>query len=247
MEALSNPFYLLLVLLPLAAFLYASVGHGGASSYIALLTLFEIIPAETRPAALILNIGVSGIAFISFYKRVQFPKSLFLSLILFSIPASFAGGLFLLDAHIYKKVLGVLLLFPTIRLLNIFSSKEIKPIERKIWMAPLLGLAIGFVSGLIGIGGGIILSPIILFLGWTDLKQTAAVSALFIFLNSISGLIGISITGFHLPDGFEWMIPITLFGGFIGGYAGANKFNSPAMRISLAVVLAVASIKFILF
>jgi len=137
------------------------------------------------------------------------------------------------------------LLFPVLRILNVFPANDSKIIERKIWMAPALGLLIGFVSGLIGIGGGIILSPVLLILGWADLKQTAAVSALFIFLNSISGIIGSGISGFSLPANFELMLPLTLVGGIAGGYWGANKFNIPTMKIALAIVLCIASIKFI--
>lgn len=242
----NNSISYLFLLMPVVAFLYALVGHGGASSYLVLLALYGFTPAEIRPAALLLNIGVSGISFLSFRRVGDFPKELFLALIIFSIPASFIGSMFLLDAKIYQKVLGVLLLFPVLRILNVFPVNDSKIIERKIWMAPALGLLIGFVSGLIGIGGGIILSPVLLILGWADLKQTAAMSALFIFLNSISGIIGAGFSGFSLPVHFEWMLPLTLVGGIAGGYIGANKFNTSAMKIALATVLAIASVKFII-
>ena len=211
-----------------------------------LLALYGLAPAEIRPAALLLNIGVSAISFLSFRRTGNFPKELFWALILFSTPASFIGSLFLLDVKIYQQALGILLLFPVLRMLNVFPVHNTTIIERKLWMAPALGMSIGFVSGLIGIGGGIILSPVLLILGWTDLKQTAAVSALFIALNSIAGIIGLGMSGFTLPAYFEWMLPATLLGGIAGGYIGANKFNIPAMRIALATVLAIASAKFIL-
>ena len=240
------PISLLFFLMPIIAFLYASVGHGGASSYLVLLALYGFAPVEIRPISLLLNIAVSAISFMSFRKLGNFPKELFISLIVFSIPASFAGSMFLLDVKIYQKVLGILLLFPVLRLLNVFPVNDSKIIERKFWMAPALGLSIGFVSGLIGIGGGIILSPVLLILGWTDLKQTAAVSALFIFLNSIAGIAGSSLAGFTLPANFEWMLSVILLAGVAGGYFGANKFNASAMKITLATVLAIASAKFIL-
>lgn len=242
----SDTYYWLLLLMPLAAFLYSSVGHGGASSYIVLLTLFSFAPTEVRPAALLLNIGVSAISFLTFRKTNQFPKELFLSLILFSMPAAFIGGMFVLDAKIYQKILGLLLLLPIARLFNIIKLNKTNNIERKFWMAPLLGIAIGFVSGLIGIGGGILLSPIIILLGWADLKQTASISALFIFLNSITGLMGSGITGITWLPHFEIIAPVTLIGGIAGGYIGSHKYSAPAMRYALATVLTVAAIKFLL-
>jgi uncharacterized membrane protein YfcA len=244
MEA-NFPISFLFVLMPVLAFLYASVGHGGASSYLVLLALYGFAPAEIRPTSLLLNIGVSAISFLLFRREGSFSKKLFLELIVFSVPASFVGSLFLFDAKIYQRALGILLVFPVLRMLNVFPVNNSIIIERKFWMAPALGLSIGLVSGLIGIGGGIILSPVLLILGWTNLKQTAAVSALFIFLNSIAGFVGSGVAGFTLPAYFEWMLPVTLLGGVAGGYIGANKFNVPAMKIALATVLSIASAKFI--
>ncbi len=244
MEA-NFPISFLFVLMPVLAFLYASVGHGGASSYLVLLALYGFAPAEIRPTSLLLNIGVSAISFLLFRRVGSFPKKLFFELIVFSVPASFVGSLFLLDAKIYQRSLGILMIFPVLRMLNVFPVNNSIIIERKFWMAPALGLSIGLVSGLIGIGGGIILSPVLLILGWTNLKQTAAVSALFIFLNSIAGFVGSGVAGFTLPAHFEWMLPVTLLGGVAGGYIGANKFNVPSMKIALATVLSIASAKFI--
>lgn len=242
----NNAITALMILMPLAAFLYSSVGHGGASSYIVLLTLFGFAPAEVRPAALLLNIGVSGISFLTFRTTCSFQKELFLSLILFSVPAAFLGGMFVLDIKIYQKILGLLLLLPISRLFNIFRLNEAKPVERKLWMAPALGLTIGFVSGLVGTGGGIILSPILILLGWSNLKQTAAISALFIFLNSVSGLAGSGLSGFTWLPHFEILMPLTLAGGIAGGYWGSHKYTAPAMKYALATVLSVASVKFLL-
>ena len=178
--------WILYVLMPFAAFMYASVGHGGASSYLMILALMGFAPEEIRPSALILNMFVSMISFLNYRKTGKFPTSLFLSLILFSIPAAYLGGTLLLETGIYKKILGVLLLFPVLRFAGVFPISEDQRIERKWWMGPVLGFAIGLLSGMIGIGGGIILSPIILMLGWAGVKETAALSALFIFLNSVS-------------------------------------------------------------
>lgn len=145
-----NAFWLLMILMPIAAFLYASVGHGGASSYLMLLTIFHFAPEQIRPTALILNILVSGIAFLTYRKACAFPNKLFLSLIFFSVPAAFVGGTIVINPLLYQKILGILLLFPVLRLFNIFPVSDNPVIERKWWMAPALGLGIGLFSGLIG-------------------------------------------------------------------------------------------------
>jgi len=238
--------YLLLLLLPAVAFLYASVGHGGASSYLVLLALFGFAPAEIRPTALMLNIMVSAIAFLNFRKACVFPLKLFLSLALFSVPASFLGGLFTLDTQLYQKLLGVLLLFPILKLFNFFPSNENAAVTRQWWMAPALGFLIGLMSGLIGIGGGIILSPVLLMLGWSDVRQTAAISALFILLNSVAGLSGSGLQGFHFQPFLQILLPLTVAGGLAGAFWGAFRFNVPALKYMLALVLTIAATKFLL-
>lgn len=239
--------YLLLLafLMPLAAFLYASVGHGGASSFIVLLTLAGFAPPEVRSTALLLNILVSGIAWLAYRNVEGFPRDLFLSLVLFSIPASFLGGTLHVEPAIYQKILGILLLFPVARFFNLIPVRKETPVDRKIWMAPALGLTIGFVSGLIGIGGGIILSPVLLLLGWTRIKVTAAISALFIFFNSIAGLIASGTSLLQLDPGLRLLLPLTLAGGVAGSYLGARKFNVRALNYLLGTVLLIAAIKFL--
>lgn len=238
--------WILYVLMPFAAFMYASVGHGGASSYLMILALMGFVPEEIRPSALILNMFVSMISFLNYRKTGKFPTSLFLSLILFSIPAAYLGGTLLLETGIYKKILGVLLLFPVLRFAGVFPISEDQRIQRKWWMGPVLGFAIGLLSGMIGIGGGIILSPIILMLGWAGVKETAALSALFIFLNSVSGFLGASV--FHIEFSTQlWiLLPLTVAGGALGAYLGAKKFSPKALKYLLALVLAFAAVKLIL-
>src|SRR5688572_21576280 len=178
------------VLLPLVAFLYASVGHGGASGYLALMAIFAFVPDFMRPAALLLNVAVSLIAFIQYYRQGHFDWRLFWPFAIASIPAAFLGGLIDVEEDVYKKVLGVLLILSVIRLLDFRIRPQKEKAYPPVVVALGIGAAIGFLSGLIGIGGGIILSPIILLLHWADMKKTAAVSALFIFVNSIAGLAG---------------------------------------------------------
>lgn len=237
--------FILYLLLPIVAFLYASVGHGGASSYLMVLALLNFAPEQIRPTALIMNMFVSLMAFLSFRKASTFPTQLFISLILFSIPAAYLGGSILVDTVLYKRILGILLFFPILRFMNVFPVSDRPAMERQWWMGPVLGLLIGFFSGLIGIGGGIILSPILLMLGWTNMKETAAVSALFIFFNSVSGFLGAD--GFQVEiDRQLWIVmPLTIAGGALGAYLGAKKFNPVMIKYLLTVVLFIAAVKLI--
>ncbi len=236
----------LFLLLPLAAFLYASVGHGGASSYLMLLALFGFDPAQIRPTALILNIVVAGFAFLSYRKTCRFRHDLFWPLVLFSIPAAFLGGTITIDAAVYKKALGLLLIFPVLRFLNLFPIADKVVIEQKNWMAPLLGMIIGFSSGLIGIGGGIILSPVILMAGWANIRETAALSALFIVLNSVAGFMGADPFETVITKELWLLMPGTILAGMLGAWFGAFRFPVKTLRYILTVVLIFASFKLLL-
>lgn len=225
------------------AFFYASVGHGGASGYLALMALFAFSPDTMRTTALTLNVFVSGLAFIQFYRKGYFKWSLFWPFALASIPAAFFGGTISVDENLYKKILAVLLLFSIIRMVG-FTWKPIhQPKSQNILLSLLLGAIIGLFSGMIGIGGGIILSPVILLLRWADVKQTAAISAIFIFVNSLSGLAGIYQTGLQWDPAMGWMLAIAMIGGTLGSYFGAAKFNSLHLRRLLAFVLLIAAFK----
>jgi len=231
------------ILLFFVAFLYASVGHGGASGYLALMAIFSMAPEVMRPTALLLNLFVSLTSFIQFYRGRHFIWALFLPLALASIPLSFIGGMIQLDSTIYKKILGILLLFPIARFL---FFRNINPTELKKFNIPLavmLGGSIGFLSGMIGIGGGIILSPIILLLKWTTQKQTAAISALFIFVNSMAGLGGQLTKGIHFSPDMYGFVAVAFVGGLGGAYFGSLKFQQSVLKYILAAVLTLASYK----
>jgi uncharacterized protein len=240
-ELIQSP--LLLILLLIVAFLYASVGHGGASGYLALMSLFAFPMTFMKPTALVLNILVSGISFYFYFREKKFDWKLFYPFATTSIPFSFLGGTISIDTHFYKVILGTVLLFAIARLMGLLGKHKsmFQPIN--FHLALIIGALIGFLSGLIGIGGGIILSPVILLLGWADIKKGAAVSALFIFVNSISGLFGFITNGGELPISSVSLITVTLIGGILGGYFGSKKMNHQLLRNVLALVLLIAVFK----
>jgi len=235
--------WLFLCLLPIIAFLYAIVGHGGASGYLALMALFSFAPETMKPTALLLNLFVAGIAFYHYYKAVYFNKKLFLSFAISSIPLAFVGGMIEVDASIYKKILAILLIFAILKMLNVFGKESAIIKEVKLWQGLVVGGIIGFFSGLIGIGGGIILTPIILLLHWGKMKEAAAVSALFIWVNSASGLVGQLTSGVTISPQSYVLVAVAMVGGFFGSYYGSKKFNNNLLRYMLAFVLLIASFK----
>jgi uncharacterized protein len=231
------------VLLFLVAFLYSSVGHGGASGYLALMALFSFSPEVMKPTALLLNLFVSITSFIQFYRGKHFNWKIFLPFAITSVPMAYVGGLTSLDDNIYKKILGILLIIPIVRFL-FFANIKVEEIRKSNFVLSLLiGAAIGFLSGLIGIGGGIILSPVLLLLKWSDMKQTAAISAIFIFVNSLSGLAGQLQKGINFsPDMYTYVV-IAFVGGICGAYFGSLKLNQNFLKYILAIVLIIASYK----
>jgi uncharacterized membrane protein YfcA len=231
------------VILFIVAFLYASVGHGGASGYLALMALYGIAPAEMKPTALLLNLFVSGVSFFQFYRGNYYKKDLFLPLALASIPMAFLGGMIEIEASVYKKCLGLLLLFPIIRFVFFRNPKQLEMRPYRLIPALFIGGSIGLLSGMIGIGGGIILSPLILLLKWTDQKQTAAISAIFIFVNSLAGLAGQFTQGIQFNSHMLAYVLVAFTGGCFGAYFGALKFNQRVLKQVLAGVLLVASYK----
>lgn len=233
----------LYLLLPVVAFIYASVGHGGASSYLMLLALNGFAPEEIRPTALVMNMCVSAIAFLMYRWVTVFPSRLFWILIAFSVPAAYLGGTIKIDDSIYKQILGGVLLLIAIRFFNIFPVSEKKEVRPAFAILALCGMMIGFLSGLIGIGGGIILSPLILMMGWANTKETASVSAIFIFINSLAGYIGMK--GWQISYDSDLMVflPLAILGAVLGAYSGAFRWNAKIIEYVLGVVLIVAGSK----
>jgi len=236
-----------LITLFVVAFLYASIGHGGASGYLALMAMFGIAAINMRSSALILNLFVAGIAFYSYYKGGYFKWQILLPFVVASMPAAYYGAKLMIDPTIYKILLGVCLLIAVARMLiPIKNKKNASNITPNILIALLVGTIVGFFSGMIGIGGGIILSPLLIVFGWANVKEAAAISAGFIWLNSATGLLGTISSGVHFDPMIITWILIALLGGFLGSWSGSFKFSLNTMRYVLASVLVMASIKLFL-
>jgi len=236
-----------LILLFVVAFLYSSVGHGGASGYLAIMVIAGISPAMMKSTALLLNIFVAGIAFLSFYRAGHFKWKIFWPFGITSVPASFIGAQINLNPHLYKIILGVCLLLAVARILYRPQNSGLFLNATSIPLSLLFGLILGFVSGLIGIGGGILLSPLLILLNWSDIKQTAAISSLFILVNSASGLIGLFSKGFLPNSNMLYWILTALAGGIIGSYFGSKKLPVNGLKYLLASVLSFAALKLFMF
>jgi uncharacterized protein len=233
----------LIILIGLMAFFYSSVGHGGASGYLAVMALYAIPSTVMKPTSLVLNIFVSLISFIGYYRAGHFSWKKFFPFAIASIPMSYIGGIIDIEDKLYKIILGIVLILATVRLIWNIEQKQTK--ELNFNLALIIGAAIGFLSGLLGIGVGIILSPVMLLLGWGSIKETAAVSALFILVNSVAGLLGKTTTGVNLSEDMQLMIGSAIIGGLLGSYFGVKKFNYNILKYILALVLIIASIKLI--
>lgn len=229
-----------------AALLYSSVGHGGASAYLAVMGLADTAVEVMRPTALALNLPVSFIAAIRFYRAGYFRWSLFWPFALLAIPLANVGGRLSLPAQTVKIILGCVLLFSALRLTLLARLKVEQDVRRpRLPVALLCGAALGFAAGVSGTGGGIFLSPLLLLFRWATTRETAATSALFIFCNSLAGLWnhagGIS----HIPGSIGLWAGAAVAGGLIGSQLGSRRFPPPALRALLAVVLLVAGLKFL--
>jgi uncharacterized membrane protein YfcA len=210
------------------------------------MALFSFAPETMKPTALLLNIFVAGISFYYYFKAGHFNKKLFLVFAVASVPLSLLGGRFNIDASLYKKVLAILLVFAILKMLNVFGKESETTKDIKLWQGLIIGGIIGFFSGLIGIGGGIILTPLILLFHWGKMKEAAAVSALFIWVNSVAALAGQFSIGVTLETATLALVAIALIGGILGGYYGSKKINNQKLRYILAVVLIIACAKLIL-
>ncbi len=237
---------LIIPLIFFAALLYASVGHGGASGYLAVMALLSVAPESMRPAALALNVLVSGIALYKFYRIKAFSWQLLLPIIAGSIPFAFIGGLISLPATIYKPIIGVVLI---VAAWQIFVQSKHVPTSIKQSPSKFalfgMGSGLGLLSGLTGVGGGIFLSPILILMNWAETKMISGIASAFILVNSLSGLAGVLTHNYILPDGLIYWALAAVVGGLIGADYGSRRLANPTIRQLLALVLVIAGIKMV--
>lgn len=240
-------FILTLILFLLIATLYSSVGHAGASGYLAIMALLSFAPESIKPTSLILNIVVALVASIKFIRAGRFDPRIFISFIITALPMAFLGGYVSISPKYFKLFAGCFLMVSALLLV---IKTYLKPPTESVKTMPLhwgltLGSIIGLVSGLIGVGGGIFLSPIIIMANWSTVKNASGTAALFILFNSVAGLAG-HITALHTIDYniLFWIIAV-IIGGLAGSYLGTIKFNNKIISVCLFLVLLTAGLKFI--
>jgi uncharacterized membrane protein YfcA len=238
---------LLAVCILFASLLYSSVGHGGASGYLAAMALVGLAPAVMRPTALVLNLLVAAIATVQFARAGHFSWRLFWPFAIGSVPFAFVGGMITLPTSVYKQLLGVVLLFAAYRLfLSPQNSGEVPPRPMPLPLTIAIGCVIGLLSGLTGVGGGIFLSPLLLVGRWASPKPTAAISAAFIWVNSASGLLGQLASVHSLPPVTALWAVAAATGGAVGAGYGSRRLPGTTLRRLLAIVLVVAGTKLLL-
>jgi len=243
-----NESLILAALLLLAALLYSSVGHAGASGYLAAMALVGISPAVMKPTALALNILVAVIATFKFYRAGSFSWRIFIPLALAAVPLAYLGGKLSLPAHLYRPLVGLVLIYTAWRSFKTASGASSYQLKNpSVAILLISGGALGFLSGLTGVGGGIFLSPLLLFFRWAPVKVISGVAALFILVNSIAGILGVVSAStqpqFH-PALLLWGL-VVVVGGYIGAEYGSKRLGNPAIQRLLALALLVAGAKMI--
>jgi uncharacterized membrane protein YfcA len=230
-----------------AAVLYSSVGHGGASGYLAAMGLAGVPAAIMRPTALVMNVAVSSISLYKFAKSGGFAWRLFLPFAASAMPMAFIGGRIQLPVAWFGVLVGCVLLFSAVRLFLETLSLQQKPRSARrpppVWLAVVLGAGIGLLSGLTGVGGGIFLSPLLVLMGWATVRESAAPTAAFILVNSVAGLLGLLSRQPTLPDALPYWVVAVVVGGYIGATFGSRRLGHAALRRALSAVLLIAGAK----
>lgn len=234
-------------LMAAAAVLYSSVGHGGASGYLAIMALFSVAPETMRPTALALNIVVASLAAARFALKAQTDWRLLAAFAASAVPAAFIGGMIQIAPELYRPLVGVVLLLASARLFWQPTWLAQRPVHSPSPAVTLpVGGGLGLLAGLTGTGGGIFLSPLIILFGWADARKTAGVAASFILLNSIAGLLGNFASVQQLPSELPLLALAVFAGGLVGSWLGVSRLPRHRLLQSLAVVLVIAALKLLL-
>jgi len=241
---------LLMLAFALVAALYSSVGHAGASGYLAVMALLGLAPDVMRPTALVLNLLVATIGTVRYSRAGLTSWAALLPLVVGSIPLAFVGGSIHLPVAGYRALLGAVLLVSAVvlawRAYSRAQPADEGPIRLPFATALMIGAAIGLLSGLTGTGGGIFLSPLLLLAGWAGPRRASGIAAPFILLNSASGLAGLGGSAAHFPSNLPWLAVAVLAGGYVGSQLGAHRLPARALLALLAVVLTIAGTKLLL-
>lgn len=235
------------ILFFVAAALYSSVGHAGASAYLAIMSLFSMAQSTMKPTALILNVMVATITSIRFAKASLVDWRLLLPFAVGSVPLAYLGGMLHLPGEYYRPLVGVILLLSATRLvMSELRSVPDRVSRPHVATAFAAGGAIGLISGLTGTGGGIFLSPLLIFMNWSTLRAASGVAAVFILANSISGLAGNFTALKFLPNEIFYFAGSALLGALLGSWAGTERIKLPWLGKLLMAVLIIAGLKLIL-
>lgn len=230
----------------IVAVMYSSVGHGGASGYLAIMALYSLHPEALKPTALMLNIVVAGVGTYLYCSVGQFSWRVFWPFVITSIPMSFLGGTFNLPPEYYRPLLGMMLFYAAWRL---FVRRKNDDYEAKLPTLPLamiVGGVLGFASGLIGVGGGIFLSPLLILLRWAKVREVSGIAAMFILVNSVSGLLGHVSSLQHVPTYAPILAGMALVGGTIGALCGSRHLPVATILKAMSLMMVMAGGKMFL-
>ena len=228
----------------LVALLYASVGHAGATGYLAVMALIGVQPAIMKPTALLLNIVVASIATYKYYRNDAIILRLLVPLIVLSIPCAYLGGRINLPPEYYKPLVGLLLLYAAYKAFSTAKDKSYYLVQTAEWpVLCVVGAGLGFLSGLTGVGGGVFLSPLMLVMRWAPIRQISGTAAGFILVNSVSGFAGLNSSSPQTLDSMGWWVFAVMIGGYFGAEFGSHRFSPPTIQKLLAGTLLIAGAK----